>query len=106
MQNMWVYTCVSVIVPHWICTNKHLDSSLLRYFVQFLHYFSIEDVEPKYYADGEDAYAMRRCLVTMSRTDHIQPADVASFYESKKGAADGKLPDEVDDLQMASATIS
>jgi ribosomal protein S18 acetylase RimI-like enzyme len=68
--------------------------------------FNIEDVEPKYYADGEDAYAMRRCLVTMARTDHIQPADVASFYESKKGAADGKLLDEVDDLQMASATIS
>ncbi|CAJ0935912.1 unnamed protein product, partial [Mesorhabditis belari] len=25
--------------------------------------FEINDVEPKYYADGEDAYAMKRCLI-------------------------------------------
>ena len=25
-------------------------------------YFSVSEIEPKYYADGEDAYAMRRNL--------------------------------------------
>jgi len=27
------------------------------------YYFRISEIEPKYYADGEDAYAMRRNLV-------------------------------------------
>ena len=34
--------------------------------------FSIYDVEPKYYADGEDAYAMRRYLSDVNAELHKQ----------------------------------
>lgn len=31
-------------------------------------HFTISEIEPKYYADGEDAYAMRRELKTFEET--------------------------------------
>lgn len=37
--------------------------------------FQITEVEPKYYADGEDAYAMKRDLIAFADEHHIQPAD-------------------------------
>ncbi|KAF8371409.1 daf-31 [Pristionchus pacificus] len=46
--------------------------------------FSTVDVEPKYYADGEDAYAMKRDLVAFAKENNIDPADKDSFFTSKK----------------------
>lgn len=47
--------------------------------------FQISEIEPKYYADGEDAYAMKRDLVSFAELNKIKPADpVSFFYESKK----------------------
>ncbi|GMS97520.1 hypothetical protein PENTCL1PPCAC_19695, partial [Pristionchus entomophagus] len=46
--------------------------------------FSTVDVEPKYYADGEDAYAMKRDLVAFAKENNIDPADKESFFISKK----------------------
>ena len=40
-------------------------------------------MEPKYYADGEDAYAMKRDLVVVAKKDGIEPADASTFYAAK-----------------------
>nr|CAG4651333.1 EOG090X0DSH [Simocephalus serrulatus]SVE94504.1 EOG090X0DSH [Simocephalus serrulatus] len=45
--------------------------------------FSISEIEPKYYADGEDAYAMKRDLVTFAQQNDTLPADASTFYETK-----------------------
>nr|CAG4648890.1 EOG090X0DSH [Polyphemus pediculus] len=45
--------------------------------------FSISEIEPKYYADGEDAYAMKRDLVTFAQQNDVTPADKTTFYETK-----------------------
>ena len=50
----------------------------------------ISEIEPKYYADGEDAYAMRRNLVVWSGEIGIQPADPESFYKPSKANDDKK----------------
>ena len=34
----------------------------LNFRTKFCLYYSISEIEPKYYADGEDAYAMKRNL--------------------------------------------
>ena len=55
-----------------------------------LFYCRISEIEPKYYADGEDAYAMKRNLVVWAKEQDIQPADSESFYKSKKDDKDEK----------------
>lgn len=51
--------------------------------------FKINEIEPKYYADGEDAYAMRRDLVEFSKLHDIAPAFAPSFFDCKgKGSGD------------------
>jgi len=52
--------------------------------------FEISEIEPKYYADGEDAYAMRRNLVVWSQQMDIAPADPESFFKSSKKEEDKK----------------
>ncbi|GMT26218.1 hypothetical protein PFISCL1PPCAC_17515 [Pristionchus fissidentatus] len=47
--------------------------------------FSTVDVETKYYADGEDAYAMKRDLVAFAKENNIDPADKETFYITKLG---------------------
>merc|ERR1739840_33161 len=46
--------------------------------------FAVSEIEPKYYADGEDAYAMRRNLVVWAKQQHIEPADQDSFFKASK----------------------
>ena len=48
-----------------------------------MHLFRISEIEPKYYADGEDAYAMKRNLVAWSQLMNIAPADPESFFKTK-----------------------
>jgi hypothetical protein len=43
----------------------------------------MSEIEPKYYADGEDAYAMKRNLVVWSQQEGITPADSESFFKTK-----------------------
>jgi len=43
--------------------------------------FQINQIEPKYYADGEDAYAMKRDLVVWSKENSIVPADPDTFFK-------------------------
>merc|ERR1712223_1175643 len=50
--------------------------------------FQISEVEPKCYADGEDAYAMKRDLVVWSKQQEIEPADPDSFFKSSKDKSD------------------
>lgn len=44
--------------------------------------FQVSEVETKYYMDGEDAYAMKRDLISFAREAKLQPADAASFWPS------------------------
>ncbi|KAI2810643.1 hypothetical protein RDWZM_002439 [Blomia tropicalis] len=44
--------------------------------------FEISEIEPKYYADGEDAYAMKRDLIEFARLHNIKIND-SSFFEKK-----------------------
>jgi peptide alpha-N-acetyltransferase len=41
--------------------------------------FEISDIEPKYYADGEDAFAMKRGLIKFAEENQIEPADRTIF---------------------------
>lgn len=44
--------------------------------------FEISEIEPKYYADGEDAYAMKRDLVEFAKQHQIKPSDL-TFFDKK-----------------------
>ena len=46
--------------------------------------FEVSEIEPKYYADGEDAYAMKRNLVVWAKQQDIKPADQDSFFKASK----------------------
>ncbi|KAG9508556.1 N-alpha-acetyltransferase 10, partial [Fragariocoptes setiger] len=46
--------------------------------------FKISEVEPKYYADGEDAYAMKRDLVEFATQLNLQPPEPEKFFGTKK----------------------
>ncbi|OQR77363.1 N-alpha-acetyltransferase 10-like [Tropilaelaps mercedesae] len=47
--------------------------------------FAISDTEAKYYADGEDAFAMRRDLVKFAEKEGLTPADPEAFFAVKSG---------------------
>jgi len=49
--------------------------------------FKISEIEPKYYADGEDAYAMRRDLVEFARNNDISPAFAETFFGTSGASA-------------------
>ena len=49
--------------------------------------FAVNEVEPKYYADGEDAYAMKRNLVVWAKEQGIKPADPDTFFKSKSSSS-------------------
>lgn len=49
--------------------------------------FQINEIEPKYYADGEDAYAMKRDLVDFAKVNGLKPADPNSFWDSHKSSS-------------------
>jgi peptide alpha-N-acetyltransferase len=46
--------------------------------------FEVSEIEPKYYADGEDAYAMKRDLVVWSKQLDLEPADPKTFFNMDK----------------------
>ena len=62
--------------------------------------FDIHEIEPKYYADGEDAYAMRRDLTSLSMEE--KEADAPEVDESKLEDKNCKenVIDKVENLQI------
>lgn len=46
--------------------------------------FTRSETEPKYYADGEDAYAMKKDLVGFALQNNIAPANPATFFEPRQ----------------------
>jgi peptide alpha-N-acetyltransferase len=50
----------------------------------------VVEVEPRYYADGEDAYAMRRSLVQFAKDRGIEPHDKENFFKEKSDKKNGK----------------
>jgi len=51
--------------------------------------FQVSEVEPRYYADGEDAYAMKRDLLTFATQNSVSPADPSTFWVKKNQSAAG-----------------
>ena len=51
--------------------------------------FKVSEIEPKYYADGEDAYAMRRDLVEFAKLHCIEPAYAQTFFGSPSSTCCG-----------------
>ncbi|CAK5105285.1 unnamed protein product [Meloidogyne enterolobii] len=49
---------------------RHTNRAALSLYKNTLR-FEISDLEPKYYADGEDAYLMRRSLVQFAKENNI-----------------------------------
>ena len=47
---------------NWLEKRKFWNWKTMFYTLNVDFFFRISEVEPKYYADGEDAYAMRRDL--------------------------------------------
>lgn len=62
-------------------TLQHTVVCLIYYPSIFLR---ISEIEPKYYADGEDAYAMKRDLCSYALQNDITPADASTFFDNKK----------------------
>ncbi|XP_021917716.1 N-alpha-acetyltransferase 10-like isoform X1 [Zootermopsis nevadensis] len=57
--------------------------------------FTISEIEPKYYADGEDAYAMKRDLVSFASQNIARP-DSSSCHEIKSSAHEVDKKDKKD----------
>ena len=57
---------------------------------EFWLFLQVSEIEPKYYADGEDAYAMKRNLVVWAGQMDIAPADPDSFFKPSKANEDKK----------------
>lgn len=60
---------------------QHADVCLIYFPFIFRR---ISEIEPKYYADGEDAYAMKRDLCSYALQNDITPADASTFFDNKK----------------------
>ncbi|XP_017469739.1 PREDICTED: N-alpha-acetyltransferase daf-31 [Rhagoletis zephyria] len=60
--------------------------------------FKIIEIEPKYYADGEDAYAMRRDLSEFSKKENSDE----NAHENKASTADGADRDKINYRQAVS----
>jgi len=52
--------------------------------------FQVNEVEPRYYADGEDAYAMKRDLIGFAKQHKIAPADPTTFWIKKNQSGGDK----------------
>lgn len=50
----------------------------------------------RYYADGEDAFAMKRCLLNFARENGITPANADEFFAAPKTVDGGKKQRVVD----------
>jgi peptide alpha-N-acetyltransferase len=58
---------------------------------------SISEIEPKYYADGEDAYAMKRDLVSFAFQNIGRPdSSSTSYHEIKTSAHEADKKDKKD----------
>ncbi len=53
-------------------------------------HFTISEIEPKYYADGEDAYAMRRELKSFEESESNKKAETKDVKTADTAANDSK----------------
>lgn len=51
-------------------------------------HFTISEIEPKYYADGEDAYAMRRELKSFDQPDSQANQNESNTVSKENGDTD------------------
>lgn len=59
--------------------------------------FTISEIEPKYYADGEDAYAMKRDLVSFAFQNTGKPdSSSTSYHEIKTSVHEADKKDKKD----------
>ncbi|KAJ9580841.1 hypothetical protein L9F63_023972 [Diploptera punctata] len=59
--------------------------------------FTISEIEPKYYADGEDAYAMKRDLVSFASQTICKPdSSTSGYHEIKSNVPENDKKDKKD----------
>lgn len=63
--------------------SEYLLRKFLNYMINVCILRRISEVEPKYYADGEDAYAMKRDLAHMADEVPVIPLTVCNVVEVK-----------------------
>ena len=73
LKFQWVSLSLSLSVA------AALKSKVFFLMISLLLFLRISEIEPKYYADGEDAYAMKRNLVQWSR-EQVRRRIVALFF--------------------------
>lgn len=65
ISNIWLerstFFAVKLKIFFSCQTPQYAKKCIIMYFILVMH-FRVSEIEPKYYADGEDAYAMRRNL--------------------------------------------
>lgn len=60
-----------------LCISTSKDYTAFRYILfRDVLKFDVVEVEPRYYADGEDAYAMRRSLVQFAKDNGIEVRNI------------------------------
>ena len=80
-----VYLTNSILFYAELHSSDHLDLIRLNTFYSIVlsFFFRISEVEPKYYADGEDAYAMRRDLTEKGDRKVIHTTKVRVSFMSR-----------------------
>ena len=64
--------------------------------------FDIHEIEPKYYADGEDAFAMRRDLTNLSMEEKEVTSEIdEGKLEDKKTKENDSIVGEMNSLKVA-----
>lgn len=89
---------------HYVSLHVRVSNTAALHLYRDTLGFEVERVESKYYADGEDAYAMRRDLKSMwvdwSEDDNSQSQSQKEPKKEgeaeKSGDGDGEHPDEGD----------
>ena len=54
-----------------------------KYTCSYVYFYSKDDIEAKYYADGEDAFAMRRDLTGVIQRINSDPAASAKRHKKR-----------------------
>jgi len=85
LMNMTARAMIENFNAHFVSLHVRVSNRAAFSLYKDTLNFVIFDKEPKYYADGEDAYAMKRDLITFARDNQIKPAVPAIFFAQKRG---------------------
>ena len=82
---------------HYVSLHVRMSNTAALHLYRDTLGFTVDRVEAKYYADGEDAYSMRRDLSYL-REDSDEDSDAETDAEKGKGKANGENVDEGEEV--------